>query len=153
MTQYSILGRLRLMVELDEEGAREALPLCAAAMEQLAPRLRVECRNDPRLDQAAAAMACCMLLQRAQGADTSDDGGDFGDIASFKAGDITVTKRERGGASSPKERMAYAEQARKTALEDIRDLLRDTGFFAGQTEFKAPSGRSPAKRGAGRKKK
>jgi len=136
MTQYSILGRLRLMVELDEAGAMEALPFCAAAMEQLTPRLKIECRNDPRLDQAAAAMACCMLLQRNRGSAGQD--GEFGGISSFKAGDITVTKQQGG---SPKDRLAYAEQVRKTAMEDIRDLLRDTGFYAGQVSFNAQPNR------------
>jgi len=135
------------MAELDEEGAREALPFCAAAMEQLAPQLKVECKNDPRLDQAAAAMACCMLLQRAQSVQSGDTEGDFdgnadfGDIASFKAGDITITKQQRQTKkpeTSPKDRMAWAEQARRAAMEDIRDLLKDTGFFAKQTSFKAP---------------
>ncbi|MCL1952193.1 MAG: hypothetical protein FWF60_05130 [Oscillospiraceae bacterium] len=135
MTQYSILGRLRLLVELDEDAAMEALPFCAAAMEQLAPRLKVECKNDPRLDQAAAAMACCMLLQRAGGKDSDFDG-----VTGFKAGDITVTKKQ-GGDGGKKDRMAWAEQARKAAMEDIRDLLKDTGFYAGQTSFQAPAKR------------
>jgi len=150
MTQYSILGRLRLMIELDEEGSMEALPFCAAAMEQLTPRLRVECKNDPRLDQAAAAMACCMILGRGQG---GNDAGDFDGISSFKAGDITVTKQQRGGLSQ-KDRLARAEQARETALEEIKDLLRDTGFHVQQAAFKAPSpyaGRAPSS--GGRRKK
>jgi len=142
MTQYSVLGRLRLMIDLDEQAAMEALPFCAAAMEQLTPQLKIECRNDPRLNQAAAAMACCMLLRRGAGPDG------FEGISSFKAGDITVTK----GGGSAKDRMAWAEQARKTAMEDIRGLLKDTGFHAQQTEFTppAPTGRPPLKRGAGK---
>ena len=155
MTQYSILGRLRLMIELDEEGAREALPFCAAAMEQLSPQLKVECKNDPRLNQAAAAMACCMLLQRAQGRRDDGDG-----ISSFKAGDITVTKQQ--GGASKKDGLAYAEQARRAAMEDIRDLMKDTGFFAGQTAFtppapprttpqSLPASRGPRKRGANKR--
>jgi ABC-type transporter Mla MlaB component len=140
MTQYSILGRLRLMGELDEGAAMEALPFCAAAMEQLAPQLKTECRNDPRLDQAGAALACCMLLQRAR------EGADADGISSFKAGDITVTKKQGGG----KDRMAWAEQARKAAMEDIRGLLKDTGFYAGHTAFApaGPAGRPPRKKGA-----
>jgi len=130
MTQYSILGRLRLILDLDEQAAMEALPFCAAAMEQLTPQLKIECRNDPRLDQAAAAMACCMLLRRAQGGDDAQ-----GEISSFKAGDITVTKKQGGG--NAKDRITQAEQARKTAMEDIRALLKDTGFHAQQTAFAA----------------
>ena len=131
MTQYSVLGRLRLMVELDETGAAEALPFCAAAVEHLLPQLKPACGNDPRLDQAAAAIACCLLLQR--GADGNSDDGLNG-ISSFKAGDITVTKQ---GADSKNwtARMAQAEQARRAAMEDIRELLKDHGFFAGITDF------------------
>jgi len=154
MTQYSILGRLRLMIDLDEEAALEALPTCAAAMEQLIPQLKVECRNDPRLDQAAAAMACCMLLRRAgekEGQGGQED--DFDGISSFKAGDITITKQPRQTKqpeTSPKDRVAWAEQARKAAMEDIRGLLKDTGFYAGQTQFTppGPAGHPPLKRGA-----
>jgi len=138
MTQYTILGRLRLMVELDEEAAMAALPFCAAAMEQLAPQLKVECRNDPRLNQAAAAMACCMLLRRAQNTAQDDSTGDgLGGISSFKAGDISITKEHsKQDKSSPKERLAAAEQLRKAAMEDIRDLLKDTGFYAGQVAYR-----------------
>ena len=152
MTQYSVLGRLKLMLELDEDGAMEALPFCAAAMGQLLPQIKPGHKNDPRLEQAAAAMACCMLLQRGQGGerDAGEDG--FGDIASFKAGDITVTKQRDG--ASPKERMAAAERARKAAMEDIRGLLKDTGFYAGQVCFKTPpdpAGQPPLKKGAGKR--
>jgi len=128
MTQYSILGRLRLMLELDEQAAMDALPFCAAAMEQLIPQLKIECRNDPRLSQAGAAIALCMLLQR-----QADSGGAFDGISSFKAGDIMITKKQGGG--NEKDRMAWAEQTRKAAMEDIRNLLKDTGFYAGQTSF------------------
>jgi len=98
-------------------------------MEQLLPQLKIECRNDPRLNQAGAAMACCMILQR-----QADSGGEASDgISSFKAGDIMITKKQ--GVSNKKDQMAWAEQARKAAMEDIRPLLKDTGFYAGQTDF------------------
>ena len=127
MTQYSILGRLKLMLELDEAGAMEALPFCAAALEQLLPQVKYEHRKDPRLDQAAAAMACRWLLQRGKAGDSFDG------ISSFKAGDITVTKKQ----DNAKDSMAWAELARKSAMEDIRPLLKDTGFYAGETSFRA----------------
>ena len=133
MTHYSVLGRLRLMMELDDQGARMALPFCAAAVEHLLPQLKDVHANDPRLDQAAAAMACCLLLRRAQ----EEDG-----IASFKAGDITVTK---GG----KDRLAWAQQARRDAMEDIQDLLKDTGFYASQTSYQAPTGKAPTRKRRG----
>ncbi|MDR0531791.1 MAG: hypothetical protein LBG83_07000 [Oscillospiraceae bacterium] len=133
MTQYSILGRLRLMTQLDDEQAMAALPLCAAAMEQLLARLKPGAnRGDPRLDQAGAAAALCMLLLREE--NTSADEG----FSSFKAGDITVTKKEKANAA----RMAAAEQLRAQALEDARELLRDTGFFSGSTKFSRCGGKS-----------
>lgn len=127
MTQYTILGRLKLIMQMDEDTAMAALPFCAAAMEQLALQVKPECKNDPRLDQAAAAMACCMLLQREQS-------GSMDDISSFKAGDITVTKQ----GMSAKERLAQAEQTRKAAMEDIRQLRIDTGFYAQDTAYRKP---------------
>jgi hypothetical protein len=123
MTQYTILGRLRLMTELDEAGARNALPWCAAALALLLPQLNATAdRDDPRLDQAAAATALCLLLQH----EGTQEG-----IAGFKAGDITVTKTDKAG----KERRAFAEQLRAQAMDDCKELLRDTGAFAAAKPF------------------
>jgi hypothetical protein len=128
MTQFTILGRLRLMAGLDDKAAHEALPDCAAAFEQLMPRVKPGATlHDPRLDQAAAGMALCMLAQRCGGED---------DIVGFKAGDITVTKRDKG-----KDSLSRAMQIKNAAFEDARELLRDTGFHAQDTAFR--------KRGAG----
>jgi len=121
MTPYTILGRLRLLTELDDEAARAALPFCEAAMEQLLAGLdKKSDRKDPRLTQAGAAIAFCMLLLQEDSA-KGEDG-----IASFKAGDITVTKKE----TPRKDIMAKAERLKAEALEDIRPLMRDTGFYA-----------------------
>ena len=136
------------MLELDEQAAMEALPFCAAAMEQLIPQLKTECRNDPRLDQAGAALACCMVLQRQNGNKDESLGG----ITGFKAGDIMITKKQGGDA---KDRLAWAEQARKTAMEGIRPLLKDTGFYVSETSFAPgcsaqpprPCGATPPRRG------
>ena len=126
MTQYTILGRLRLLMEFeDDEAARGALPWCAAALEQLLPQVKPGCGKDPRLDQAGAATALCMLLQSGGGA-----GGD--DVASFKAGDITITKRDKDG----RDRLSQAMQIKKAAFEDARELLRDTGFHVQETSFR-----------------
>jgi len=126
MTQYTILGQLKLMVDLDDDQTREYLPYCAAAMERLLPRLKPRViRDDPRLDRAAAADALCMLLMRGE---SESDG-----IASFKAGDIMVTKREgRGG----KDRLAQARAERDAAYAEIAELLRDTGFQVRATKVK-----------------
>ena len=133
MTQYSILGRLRLMIKLDEAGAMEALPFCAAAMEHLSAQVKTGCGNDQRLDQAAAAWACCLLLQRMQGTASGEDA--LEGISSFKAGDITVTKQQGAGAKEYAAKLAQASQAHRAAMEDIRGLLKDTGFHASQTAF------------------
>ena len=130
MTQYTILGRLRLLIDIeDDEAAKALLPWCAAAFAQLTPQVKPGRGNDPRLDQAGAALALCMLLQ------SGGSGGD--DVASFKAGDITITKRDKDG----KDRLSQAMQAKKAAFEEARELLRDTGFFVGEVRFKntAPS--------------
>ena len=125
MTQYTVLGQLRLLAELDEDGARAALPCCAAAMERLLPRLRPRCiRTDPRLDRAAAADALCMLLLR------GESGGDG--VASFKAGDIMVTRQGNGA----KDRLEQARRERDAAFADIAELLLDTGFQVRATRVK-----------------
>jgi len=124
MTPETILDRLKLMTEIDDDAA--ALPVCQAAMEQLAAGLKPRCnKQDPRLLQAGAAIALCMLLLQ------EGNGIDMDGIASFKAGDITVTKK--GGQTG---RLANAERLKAQALEDIRELMRDTGFYAHSAPFK-----------------
>ena len=128
MTQYTVLGQLKLLIELDDGAARDALPCCAAAMEQLLPRLKPHCiRMDPRLDRAAAADALCMYLMRRENGENDGEG-----IASFKAGDITVTKQGKGA----KDRLAQAQKERGAAFADIAELLRDTGFQVRTTRVK-----------------
>ena len=132
LTQHTVLGQLRLLTELDEKQAREALPFCAAAVDQLLPRLKKDeaggfsaTRRDPRLARAAATAALVMLLQRAE--NTEGDG-----IESFKAGDITVSKR--GQAVRDRLRMAIVE--RDAAFDAIAELLKDTGFAFEATRVK-----------------
>ena len=126
MTQYTVLGRLKLMVGLDDEAAREALPLCAAAVAQLLPQVKPgRSPLDPRLDNAAACMARCMLLARGEA-------GEADGIESFKAGDIMVTKKDKSRAALLK----AAETERTKAFEDARELLRDTGFYVREVKFK-----------------
>ena len=131
MNPYTILGRLRLMANLDDDDAVKAFPLCQAALEQLLARLKPGCgREDPRLVQAGAAMALCMLLAR-----EATSGGE--EFSSFKAGDISITKQDH---KSQNDRLAKAERMKAEALEDIRELLRDTGFFAHSAPFRKPDG-------------
>ncbi|MDR1927740.1 MAG: hypothetical protein LBQ33_03770 [Oscillospiraceae bacterium] len=126
MTQFSVLGRLRLLTPLDGDGAREALPFCAAAAAQLHAMRREETSgDDPRLDYAAACVAHYLLLLRQAGA---EDG-----VASFKAGDITIKKQELT------QRLALAQRLRDDALAEVSGLLRDTGFAALSTAF-SPGG-------------
>ena len=123
MNQHSVLGQLRLLTQLDDQQALDALPFCAAAAEQLRPRIKPGCsRFDPRLSRAAATSALVLLLQRR---DNSDDGDG---IESFKAGDITVSKR----GTAARERLRVAIEERDAAMRDIAELLIDTRF-----EFKA----------------
>ena len=136
MTQYTILGQLRLLTELDEEAARGALPFCAAALEQLLPKLKPNViRDDPRLSRAAAAMALCMLLQRRE--NSKDDDSDFDGIESFKAGDIAITKKGKiKDAKKDRDRLAHAVKERDAALADAAELLRDTGFSLSMTKVR-----------------
>ena len=120
MNQHTVLGQLRLLVEMTDEEAHEALPFCAAAAEQLLPRLKRNEEgerlngNDPRLSRAAACAALVMLLNQRE--NSQGDG-----VESFKAGDITVNKR--GQAARDRLRIAIAE--RDAAMADIAELLRD----------------------------
>ena len=126
MTQHTVLGQLRLLTELDDEQALAALPLCAAAAEQLRPRLKPGCsRFDPRLNRAAATAALVMLLQRQE--NSEGDG-----IESFKAGDITVSKQGRAA----RDRLRIAIEERDAAMRDIAELLQDRRFEFQATRVK-----------------
>ncbi|MCL2446481.1 MAG: hypothetical protein FWD06_06930 [Oscillospiraceae bacterium] len=127
MNQHTVLGQLRLLVEMTDSEAHESLPFCAAAAEQLLLQLKrneegeLLNRTDPRLSRAAACAALVMLLNRRE--NSEGDG-----VESFKAGDITVNKR--GQASRDRLRIAIAE--RDAAMADISELLQDNrwGFKA-----------------------
>ena len=126
MTKHNVLGQLRLLTELDDEQARQAIPFCAAAVDQLRPRLKPSCPcHDPRLSRAAATAALVMLLQRRE--NSEGDG-----IESFKAGDITVSKQGRAA----RDRLRIAIEERDAALRDIADLLVDTTFEFQATRVK-----------------
>ncbi|MDR2524804.1 MAG: hypothetical protein LBC83_01205 [Oscillospiraceae bacterium] len=130
MSQATVLGQLRLLMDLDDSTAAEALPYCAAALAQLHPMLRDGAdMNDPRVDRAAAGIAYCLLLQRAESRQAAQER-----IQSFKAGDISVTKASDDAALL--QRFARAEQLRKEGMEGVRALLRDTGFAACSTAFR-----------------
>jgi len=120
MNQHTVLGQLRLLVEMTDDEAHETLPFCAAATEQLLAKLKrgedgeLLNRTDPRLSRAAACAALVMVLNRRENSD--GDG-----VESFKAGDITVNKR--GQAARDRLRIAITE--RDAAMADISELLRD----------------------------
>lgn len=127
MNQHTVLGQLRLLTELDDQQALDALPFCAAAAEQLRPRLKPDCsRPDPRLSRAAATAALVMLLQRRENSES--DG-----IESFKAGDITVSKR----GTVARDRLRIAIEERDAAMRDIAELLTDTRFEFKTTQVKS----------------
>jgi len=126
LNQHTVLGQLRLLMELDDQQAHDALPFCAAAAEQLIPRLKRGIpTHDPRLSRAAATAALCMMLTRLE--NEQGDG-----IESFKAGDITVSKHGRAS----RDRLRIAIEERNAAMLDIAPLLADTSFNVKSTNVK-----------------
>jgi len=120
LNQHTVLGQLRLLVEMTDEEAHAALPFCAAATEQLLPKLKRDDdgellhRTDPRLSRAAACAALVMLLNRRE--NSEGDG-----VESFKAGDITVNKR----GQAARDRLRIAMDERDAVMADVAELLRD----------------------------
>ncbi|MDR3313152.1 MAG: hypothetical protein LBS96_01700 [Oscillospiraceae bacterium] len=135
MSQGTVLGQLRLLTELDDEAARAALPFCAAALAQLHPLLRSDANpDDPRIDRAAAGIAYCLVLQRAESRAAAEEDAQ---IESFKAGDITVRKR---GEEAFLRRIERAERLRAEGLAAVAELLRDRGFAVRTTAFHTHGG-------------
>ena len=111
----SVLNRLRQLVTLDEQGAENALPLCALCLEEIRSKLRSGAdENDIRLAQAAAGLVFYRLMLR-----TAADGSN---VTGFKAGDVTVTR-------SPAASMELAVSVRDEALAEVSDLLEDRDFM------------------------
>ncbi len=110
----TVLYRLRQLVTLDDEGAENALPLCGMCLEDVMCRLRKNADpDDPRVAQAAAALACYRLALR----NVADSDGNV----SFKAGDVTVTR-------TPAAMIEYAAKMRDDAIVQAADLLTDSSF-------------------------
>ena len=116
----TVLFRLRQLVTLDEEGAENALPLCVLCLEEVKSRLKKNADgNDPRLAQAAAALAYYRTVLR----DAADSDG----TTSFKAGDVTVTR-------TPAAMLEIAVGIRDEAFAQASDLLTDRDFLFRQVQ-------------------
>ena len=114
INSHTVLFRLRQLVTLDEEGAENALPLCSMCLEEIESRLRSDAdKADPRIAQAAAALACYRLAFR----EAADNNG----TTSFKAGDVTVTR-------TPAAILQTACEIRDEAFIQAADLLTDRDF-------------------------
>lgn len=111
----TVLFRLRQLVTLDEEGAENALPLCKMCLEDVTCRLKSNADpNDPRIAQAAAALACYRLAVR--------NAAENGDKVSFKAGDVTVSR-------TPATTVEFADAIRNEAFLQAAELLKDNNFI------------------------
>ncbi len=112
---HAVLFRLRQLVTLDEEGAENALPLCGMCLEDVTCRLRSNADpDDPRISQAAAALACYRLAVR--------NAAENGDKVSFKAGDVTVSR-------TPAATVEFAAAMRDDAFLQAAELLTDNSFI------------------------
>lgn len=120
VSQWTVLGRLRQYVTLDEQGADNALPLCKISLSEITERLRdgVDA-DDIRIAQAAAGLAFYKLTVRTCVSNEAQ--------TSFKAGDVTVTH-------SPQALLDAAAQVRNDALRQVLPLLRDDEFLFRQVE-------------------
>lgn len=115
ITQWTVLSSLRLITVLDEEGAAASLPLCLTSLEEVRARLKDGAdANDPRLERAAAGLAFYKLMIRR----ISEDG----TVASFKAGDVSVSQKSG-------ELLDLAVKVRNEALAAAVPLLNDDLFL------------------------
>lgn len=113
MDLQKIYNRL-LMMTGEEENQELLLTLCSAAAADIRRKVRDGCdQQEERLNAAAAGLAYYMLALIKYGGEGT---------ASFKAGDITVTRK--GEAA-----IRLAEQVRDTYYQLAADLLEDTDFL------------------------
>lgn len=102
------------MTETDYESMHNITYFCQYAIAVLNDRLKPGVdASDIRLIMAAAALAYCRYIQSEHVEES--------DIASMKAGDVTIAKSSGSVAEA-------AENLALSAISDISELLTDTSF-------------------------
>lgn len=116
---WEVLDVLQQLAELDEDECQAAIPLCRLSLEEIQAQLRPDADpSDFRIISAAAAQAFYSLCVK-RGSSSS------GEITSFKAGDLSVTK----GSENQEKQINYAKSIRDDAMLRLTPLLIDNGFF------------------------
>ena len=112
---WTVLGALRQITALDDNGAASALPLCASAAAEIDGKIKDSAYEDNILViEAAASIAYHkMILLKAANGDIE---------TSFKAGDISV-------AHDLKNSLETASQIKESALKNAAPYLNDDGFL------------------------
>lgn len=115
LTGEQVFAQLTAVTDIAETDKTAVMPFCEAAAALINARIRTDAdESDSRLLTAAVAVAYSRYLL-IRGAAESD-------VASLKAGDVTISR-----SSAPV--MQAAENFCKTALADASGLLTDDGFL------------------------
>lgn len=112
----SIFECFKLLTGVQDEDLEKYLPICSSALTEITSRLRFDVNvseYESRLVFACSALAAYRyrLISTAQ-----DDG------ITFKAGDVSVSKRPNG--STEMSLKVYEE-----AISDLSAILKDNGFL------------------------
>ena len=109
------MEKLKLFFPLSEDDYPNCLTICAHAAREIQRKMKPGAdENDERLIEAAAASAYCRL--------TLKNEMENGEVSSFSAGDVTVTKNQNIA-------LKLAEAVRDEALANAHELLTDDGFI------------------------
>lgn len=112
--EWSVIKILRQITPTEEDDAA-LFPMCTAALEEIAVRLRDDAdHSDIRIANAAAAIVSYRLSLKSV-ADTDS-------VTTFKAGDVSIT-RSAGAV------MQVAREEKMEAMIALLPLLRDTEFI------------------------
>lgn len=116
VSPWDVLDRLEQFIDIDESEKDTALAVCVINLGTVRAKLKKDIDlNDVRITQAAAAMSLYDLAVK-----SAADG--KGDITSFKAGDVTVSRTNQSF-------IEYASKIKSEALSDLSPLLNDNEVY------------------------
>lgn len=125
VNELDVFDALKHLTSVSDSEYRDTVELCRKCLESLKKELKDETDfADPRVIDSAAANAFYLLCIKEKAA-LKDE------IASFKAGDISITQESGNADEKIKSAKELCEQARKRLIP----LMEDKGFFAGKVDI------------------
>lgn len=123
---WEITKALELLTDIDESEKETVEAISQQALDEINHQLKPDVDfTDPRIVSAAAGIAFYNLCVKRAGKKSETD------MASFKAGDLSVSFNE----VSSSEQLSLAKEIRDKAMLGLTPLVADNGFFFGKVDI------------------